>query len=404
MSVNIVARSVDQAIQETVQKRIFFGEKDILLNPNKTPLLAMTTRLGNRKSTTTTGRAEWIEDDFVPHWGQANSAGDIASGATTIPVVDGTLFAVNDLIAIPKSSQANSAAEEIVRVTANAANVLTITRNIGGAGADTIGATADLRILGSAYAENAGVGTVRNTTKNVVQSFCQIWRRPSSISKSMVAQAQFGPSNERLFQRQKALDEHKEEIESTGIWGRPSEALGLPGTIRTTMGLKSRIVTNLYNANTTLTEGGLLSFAELSFGKYYKGDQKLLLASIKVISAFDYFASGKVRNTNSETVLGVKTKRYQTSHGDFMIVRDLLLENAPVNSATGFGDEAYAIDVESVFFVPLSGNGENRDTHLLTDVIRTGVDGYTDEWLTEAAWGFRFEKRHSRLFNVTAYA
>lgn len=403
MATNIVMRSTDQAIAETVMKRVFLGEQDIMLNPNLTPLLALVTKIGNRKKTTSVPRVEWIEDDFVGHWGQASNGSDYASNATSVVVKDGTLFAVNDLIAIPKTASSSSA-EEVALVTAVSTNTLTLTRNIGGAGADTIGQTADIRILGSAFQEGGALGSVRNTTKSTKISYTQIYRRPVQLTKTMAATAQFGVQNERTFQRKKSLDEHKKEIESVGLWGRASEALSLPGTVRTSMGLKSRIVTNVYNANTTLTEGGMLSFAELAFGKYYQGNEKLLLSSLKVISAFDYFQAGHVRSTNSEEILGVKTKRYQTTHGDFMIVRDLLLENGPLATTTGFGDEAYALDVDSIEFAPLVGNGENRDTSLLTDVLRDGSDKYTDEYLTEAAWVVRHEARHARLYNCSAYA
>jgi hypothetical protein len=221
----------------------------------------------------------------------------------------------------------------------------------------------------------------------------------------MVAQAQFGPANERLFQRRKALEELRKEIESAGLWSRPSEnlALGAPGTVRTTMGLKSRIVTNVYNANSTLTESGLESFAEMAFGTYYQGTEKLLVAAKRVISAFDFFALGHQRTSQAETLYGVKVKRYVTSHGDFMITRDLLLEASP-NSGFGLGDEALALDVDSIEFAPLSGNGENRDTHLLTDVVKDGSDKYADEYICEGAWVVRFEQRHARLYNCVAYA
>jgi hypothetical protein len=405
MSVNTVPRSIDQAITETVQKRIFVGEADVLLNPSLTPIFTLVTKIGNRKKSVASSRVEWIEDDYVGHWGQvSNGTTDYSSVATSINVVDGTLFAAGDLIAIPKVAS-NSSAEEVARVTAVNSNTLTLTRGIGGAGADTIGATADIRILASAYAEGAAYGTVRNTTKAVKISYTQIFRRPVTITKSMVAQAQFGPSNERLFQRRKALEEHRKEIESAGLWSRASEslALGAPGTVRTTMGLKSRIVTNVYNANTTLTESGLESFAELAFGTYYQGTEKLLVAAKKVISAFDFFALGHQRTQQAETLYGVKVKRYVTSHGDFMITRDLMLENSP-NSGLGWGDEAYALDVDSIEFAPLSGNGENRDTHLLTDVVKDGSDKYSDEYITEGAWVIRFEQRHARMYNVSAFA
>lgn len=401
MAINVVARSIDQSIQETVQKRVFIGEKDILLNPSLTPLFTLVTKIKNRK-TTESARVEWAEDDYVGHWGQANNGADASAGTTTFTVLDGTLFAVNDLILIPKIAS-SSAAEEIARVTVVAGNVLTVTRGIGGAGADTIGQTADIRILASAFAEGGAYGKSRSTTKAVKISYTQIYRRPVQITKSSTAQAIFGPSNDRLYQRKKAMEEHRKEIESSGLWGRASEALALPATVRTTMGLKSRIVTNVYNANQTLTEGGMLSFAELAFGKYYEGDEKLLISSVKVISAFNYFALGHQRTQPSDEVYGVKVRRFNTGHGDFMIVRDLLLENGPVNGV-GFGSEAYALDIESIFFCPLAGNGENRDTQLLTDVVKDGSDNYQDEYLTEGAWVHKFEQRHARIYNVLGYA
>jgi len=40
----------------------------------------------------------------------------------------------------------------------------------------------------------------------------------------------------------------------------------------------------------------------------------------------------------------------------------------------------------SIEFAPLNGNGINRDTHLLENVVLTGADLFQDEWLTEGAW------------------
>lgn len=404
MATQQVPRSIDQAIQENLQKRIFIGEADVLRNPSLTPIFTLVTKIGNRKKTTGSARVEWIEDDYVGYWAQHNDGTDASSVATTITVLDATLFAIGDIFSVSVVAT-QSTAEEVIRVTGIAGSVLTITRGIGGSGANTIPATADLRILGSAYAEGAAYGVPRTTSKQTLISYTQIFRRPVQVNKSMVAQAQFGPANERLYQRRKALEEHRREIEQAGLFSRPSEslALGAPGTVRTTMGLKSRIVTNVYNANGTLTEGGIVSFAEMAFATYYQGTEKLLVAAKKVISAFDYFALGHQRTEQSEDVYGVKVKRYVTSHGDFMITRDLLLDTGPGNGF-GPGTEAYALDVDSIEFAPLSGNGENRDTHLLVDVQRDGSDKYSDEYLTEGAWVTRFEARHARLYNALGYA
>lgn len=397
-----VARSTDQAIIETVQQRQFIGGQDILLNPNLAPVLAMTTRIGHRKGTTKSVRVEWIEDDFYSVWGQANEGADKAAAATTLTVSDATLFALNDLVAVPKGD-AMLAAEEIFQVTGIAGSVLTITRGIGGTGADTIPATGDLRIVAGAFPEGAAFPSSRSTSKVVKTSYTQIFRRPVVVTKTMAAQAQFGAPNERIFQRKKALEEHLRNMESAFFWSEPSEALATPGSVRTTMGLKGRVVTNVYNASNNLTEQGFETFAELAFAKYFEGNEKVLTAAKRVISALDHFSLGHLRTQQDSTVLGLKTKRYVSTHGEFMIIRDLLLEDGPAGGL-GWGDEAYALDMNSIYFCPLSGNGENRDTHLLTDVVKAGADSYSDEYITEGAWAIRFEQRHARLYNARNYS
>ena len=400
MANNVVSRSFNQAVTETVQKRVFVGENDILLNPNLTPLFAISTRLNGRKPVNSV-RIEWVEDDFLPHWGQVtNGTTDLSSVATGIPVVDATLFAVNDIVAIPKAAS-SSAGEEEVLVTSISGSTLTVTRGIGGAGADTIGATADLRIVGSAYTEGSAFGTVRSTTKSVQISYCQIFREPVKVTKTMAAQAQFGAENERMFQRRKALEQYNKQIESQLYFGRASESLASPTSRWTTMGVKPRITTNVYNANTTLTASGMMSFAETAFSKYYEGNEKVLIAAPRVVSAFDAVANNVLRLAPTDDIFGVKVKRYVTDHGDFLIIRNLLMENSP-NSGLGWGDEAFALDMKSIELHPLSGNGENRDTALLTDVIKDGTDVYADEYLGQIGAVIRFEKRSARLYNCSA--
>ena len=381
------------------------GENDVLLNPSLTPILTLVTKIGNRKKSTNAARIEWIEDDYLNVWGQvSNGTTAYSSVATSIVVVDASIFAPNDLVAVPVQPSV-SAVEEVIQVTAVtlASNTLTITRGIGGSGANTIGATADLRVLAPAFPEGGTYGTPRTTAKTVLISYTQIFRRPVSVTKSEVAQALFGPSNDRLYQRRKMLEEHRRDMESAGLWSHPSESLNLPNTLRTTMGFKNRLVTNVYNANGTLTEGAFLTFTQQAFGQYYEGSEKLLVCAPVVISALDWWADNKLRLAPGDDIYGVKVSRYTTNHGDFMVTRDLNLQSAPTGSNNGWGDEAYAIDLDSVEFAPLVGNGENRDTQLLVDVIKDGADLYRDEYLTEAGWVIRFEKRHARIYDVQAY-
>jgi len=400
-----VSRSINQAITETVQKRVFFGEGDILLNPNLAPIYVFMTKVGGRKPTGA-ARVEFVEDDYVTVWGQTSEGStDVSSVATNFKVVDATIFAVNDLIAFPKAD-ASSAAEEIARVTAISGGTngtLTVTRGIGGAGADTIGATSDIRVVAPAYAEGAAYGTVRSTSKVVRITYTQILRTPSKVTYSMAAQTQFGVSDERALQREKAQQEHLRSLESLMLWGRASEALASPATIRTAMGLKARITTNLTNGNGTLTETGFELFAESAFSKDYHGREKLLAAAPRVISALDFFHNGKIRERPLEEIHGVKVRRVGTTHGDFIVVNHKLLEDGPLGGI-GWGDEAYSIDMDSVEFAYLAGNGENWNTQLLTDVVKDGTHVYADEWLTEGSPVIRHEARHARIYNVINFA
>ena len=151
MAAITVARSIDQAYSETVQKRQFIGEDDVLLNPSQTPILTLVTKIGNRKKATNSARVEWIEDDYLQVWGQvSNGTTNYSSVATTISVADATIFATNDLISFPVGPT-STAVEEVAQVTAISGSTLTITRNIGGAGQATVGATTDIRILAPAF-------------------------------------------------------------------------------------------------------------------------------------------------------------------------------------------------------------------------------------------------------------
>lgn len=169
MAAVTVARSVDQAINEGVLIRDVSQEM-VLLEPDTSPLYVMTNN-AKRKKPSISPRFEWIEDAEVSYWDFGAEGSDKSSSATTLTVNDGTLFATNDLILIPKANS-SSAAEEVALVTANSSNILTLTRGVGGSGADTIPATGSIRILGSAFTENSSIPIGRYTSKTTKISYC----------------------------------------------------------------------------------------------------------------------------------------------------------------------------------------------------------------------------------------
>src|SRR5579859_4460348 len=155
MALLTAARNFDQMTVDTTQVRDV-SEQMVLLEPDASPLFVIT-NAAKRKQPTIGPRFEWVEDTEAALWGQSNSTGDSSSVATNILVSDSTIFAAGDICAVPKAASSN-AAPEVILVTASAGNSITITRGIGGSGADTIPQTGSIKILGSAFLENDNIG------------------------------------------------------------------------------------------------------------------------------------------------------------------------------------------------------------------------------------------------------
>jgi len=400
-----VSRNFDQMTIDTTQVRDV-SEQMVLLEPDASPLYVLT-NAAKRKQPSVSPRFEWVEDTEVSLWGQANNGTtDFSSTATNILVVDGTLFAVGDICAVPKA-QSSSAAPEVILVTAIATNTLTITRGIGGAGADTIGATTSIRILASAFKEDDGVASQRYTAKTAQISYCQIFKDPVKVTHTAASTKQYGaPSGERKYQIVKALIRHRSAIEGAGLWSRASETLAAPSSRWTTMGFLSRIATNKQDASTTLTLTSMNTFAETSFR--YGEKQKLLMCAPKVISALNFFSQNKLLTRVGDTVFGVKISRFEMGLGEFLLANNYRMGTADVGFPGGnsFASHAYSIDLPSVAYRYLNGGGDQLigDTKLFENILPDGSTTRTDEYRTQGGWEWRHERKHAWLFDVGAYS
>lgn len=401
-----VARSFYQMVADTTQVRDV-SEQMVLLEPDASPLFVMT-NAAKRRQPCFAPRFEWVEDTEVSLWGQvSNGTTSYASNATNVAVADGTLFGAGDIVAVPKA-QTSASAPEVILVTAVSTNTLTITRAIGGSGADTIGATTSLRIIGTAYTENATVGVQRYTSKTVQISYAQIFRTPVQVTHTAASTKQYGaPQGERKFQLVKALIRHRSEIEAAGLWSLASESTATPGSRWTTMGWLSRIATNKTDGNTTLTLTTMNTFGETAFR--YGEKQKLFLCAPKVISALNFFSQNKLLTRVGDTVFGVKIARFELGLGEFMLANDYRLGTADIGYPAGtpnFASHAYSIDLPSVAWRYLQGGGDNLigDTKLYENVLPDGSTTRTDEYRTQGGWEIRHEKKHAFLYDVSAYS
>jgi len=400
----LVSRSFDQFVVDTTNVRDV-SEQMVLLEPDAAPLFVLT-NVAKRKQPTIGPRFEWVEDTEVSLWGYASQTTDYTSVATNILVADGTIFGVGDIVAVPKA-QSSSAAPEVFLITAISTNTLTITRGVGGSGADTLPATGSLRVLASAFKEDDNVGQQRYTAKTVQISYAQIFKTPVKVTHTAASTKQYGaPQGERKYQLVKALIRHRSEIEGAGLWSRASESLALPSSRWTTMGFLSRIATNKTDASTTATITTWNTFSETAFR--YGEKQKLLLCAPKVISALNFYSQNKLLTRVGDTVFGVKIARFEMALGEFMLANDYRLGTGDVGYSTGnnFASHAYSIDLPSVAIRYLQGGGDNLigDTKLYENILPDGSTTRTDEYRSQLGWEIRHERKHAWLFDLSAYA
>jgi hypothetical protein len=399
-----VARSFNQMVTDTTNVRDV-SEQMVLLEPDAAPLFVLT-NAAKRKQPTIAPRFEWVEDTEVSLWGQSSAASDWTSAATNILVADGSLFGVADIIAIPKAVN-SSAAPEVALITAISTNTLTITRGVGSAGADTLPATGSIRILASAFTEDANIGQQRYTAKTMQIGYAAIFKTPVKATHTAASTKQYGaPQGERKYQLVKALIRHRSEIEGAGLWSRASESLNSPSSRWTSMGFLSRIATNKTDAGGTATITTWNTFSETCFR--YGEKQKLLLCAPKVISALNFYSQNKLLTRVGDTVFGVKIARFEMALGEFMLANDYRLGTADVGFPGGnsFASHAYSIDLPSVAIRYLQGGGDNLigDTKLFENILPDGSTTRTDEYRSQLGWEIRHERKHGWLFDLLTYA
>lgn len=377
----------------------------VLIDPDKAPLVTLTMKMRKRKPVVSP-RIEWLEDDYVQRFGQLSTTTvNGVTGSTSVIVTDGTVFKVGDVFYVPKAGS-SSTAGELCRVTAISTNTLTVVRDVGGAGVDTISASSYLRLIGSAYEEGGALPAMKSTTPVTRTNYTQIIRTVVDFTNTQLASKAYGTltDSERAYYHRKFMVEHLEQMNAALIWGRKSESLtGGPSSkpIRTTDGINSVISTNITDANGILTRRTFENWCRTCF-RYGNKSQKLLLASPLLCQAINEWGNSFLMVKPGETRFGVRIQEIETSAGTLMMVRDWMLED-PASGANGFSGWGFILDMDCIEYNYLAANGESRDTKVMQDVVQDGADRKVDQILTECSFKIKQEKRHGKIFNITSY-
>ena len=401
----------------------------LLLDPDRTPLYVITNN-AKRKKSVYNPIFEWPEDADLPLiCTVSNGTTAMASNVTAIPVADATIVGVNDVIQIPTGADLGTTfgssgfegggtgytggLEELVLVTAvtlgagspstttynigAVAGTLTVTRGFAGTTAGTVGATTVMRIIGGAAQEAGAIQLPRSPYVNMKTSACQIFEDPIEITLVGASTKQYYDRDERARLQMLAMRDQKLRIESTGLFGVYSQSVSGTATRLTSMGVRSIIAPFVTDAGGTLTYSAFLASCRFAFR--YGSTEKLLVAAPLVKESLDYFAANKQLTKPDEKYFGISLKRFITSNGTWLLANNFNMGDIGMN----YAGEAIGIDLPSVDFCPLSANGFNNDTRLITNYNPTNPKLIYDLVMTIGGWRVRHPARHYRLLNVTAY-
>ena len=395
-------RTTSQQISDTALVRQV-DDRIADVEPNTAVLVTLLNKLRKREAVKSP-RVEWFERDYVPRWATMGSAATPNNASSTlVTVTDGTLFVPGDMFVVPKIVS-SSAAPELCRVVSIGSNTLTVVRDVGSAGIDTIPANGALRIVGCAFEENSAFPTAKSTAKVPKLTYTQIFRTATDFSRTAASSEAYGAANgDRKLEHRYKLIEHKEKLNAALLWGRASEGLTAgpnSNPLRTTAGLRSIISTNIVDAGGTLTVKKFDEFARLAFR--YGPKQKILVACPLLKGAITAWAASHLMVKPGEDHFGVNIMNVETAYGTWAVVLDYMLE-AGVAGQYGFASLGFSVDLDQISYVYLNNNGINSDTHVELDAIKDGKDGFRDEILTEGGYKIKLEKNHGMLYNITDY-
>jgi hypothetical protein len=355
-----------------------------LLEPSAYPLITLLNSLEKVKPAHNPV-VRWMEDELEPLTDLLNGA--VAAAAVALTVDNGGWWRVNDIGHVPRTG-------ENFRVTAVAANVLTVVRSFGPVAAAALNDDEPLWNLGPAQREGDTSRALLSTLEVEQSNRTQIVRTPFGTTNTQSATDLYD-GNDFDYQARKHAIEHLVRLERTLLWGQSDQATVAGQPLRALQGVFQFIATNRIDVGGVLTESEFDAFCEVAF-RYGGSDQKLLVASGRVIQAINNFAKEKMDTYVGESAYGLNLREYVSPFGRILIayhrqfVGDI------------YSGQALLLDMDRVVLRPLRGGRSAGNLAVrVTNIQANDEDARRDEYLTEASLEFQNEKAHALLTGVT---
>ena len=340
----------------------------------------------------------------------------------------GMVFAVQTLDAAVGTSYATVRIDSAVTDTGSAntftGRIISLPSSDFSTGYNVLSNNDKCQVIGTSFEEGSGSPDVWSKSLDDDYGYTQIFKTAAEMTNTAIATKYRGYANEWQRIWNLKLREHKVDIERAMLFGQRNRVDG----IQYTEGIVGHVVANSaptsgdsdlsYSPgaayNRTLAEGEftydrLLTDFEVVFDPARGGSSaKLALAGLPVMSMFNKFGAGGLLKENYDVnnmqqlemssytkgSYGHKILGVNTIHGDLNLVKEPLFRQF---------SSAYMmiVDMQQVAYRPLSGNGVNRDTHIITNVQQADEDLRKDMIVTGAGLEITLPETHC-LYNFEA--
>lgn len=367
-------------------------EKYMMLEPNgSAPLTAILAMLQSEATDDPeyhNFRKELPEFRFT-HSGTALAAGVTL---TATAAADLTYVRVGDLIR-------NWRTGDVAKVTAKpSSTTLTVTRGVGNSGTGIDVANADVWfVIGNANAEGGDTPTGISWDADSVENYTQIFRTPVNMTRTAM-KTNFRTGDQYIEKTRDALKQHMMLMERAFLWGKKDIITGSNGQPeRYTAGIVSSLSTNVLDGSALSTAGQLTETAFDTFLAQnvfaYGSSQKLALVGWKVADLLQQVAKDRwqIEAVDMNMSYGMSLTRYMTFAGELVVKTHPQFRMIP-----GAESMALILDTKDIKHRYID------DTALLKDRQANGIDGVTDEYLTECGLELLQEKTHALITGWTS--
>jgi len=343
-----------------------------LLNPYDVPLI--TAIGGISKSTVGNTTYDWLEDSMFPKFCTTNNGSAVASTDTSFTITNGADLRVDHIIQ-PVGS------DELIKVTAVAGDVITITRSFAGTTAEgwTDGTIVKIKFIDTN--EGANARNSRFRPQETHYNLTQIFDDSIEITGTAEAVSMQNIANVYETEKMKKMVELGWQLENAVIDG-----IRHAGLNRKMGGIRSRIVTNLTDGSTAdITVDMLNSMVQdcKNKGGVKGGRYVFMVGDTQKRKMGDLFSSDIIIPQDS-TIRGLVVDSIRTDFGTFgIMVNDNLRP-----------DEVFFVDLNRLKIKPL------QTRNWFHTYMGPVGDKITGTIVGEFTNQFKQEKAHARLFNL----